>query len=59
MGQVIRKQGQLRDSAYAVRMFSLAFRAPAGFELAEREQLTAVQNGFWKWEMSRGWSLEI
>ena len=33
-------------SLYLVRMFSLALKAPAGFEQAEGEQLTTFQMGF-------------
>lgn len=55
-GKVTLKQAWLTESA---NMVSLAFKAPAGFELAEGESLTNLPKWIWSWEMSQGWGLEI
>lgn len=49
----------IMHDVYTVRMLSLALKVPTGFEQAEGEQLTAIQNRFWKEEIGRGWSLGI
>lgn len=56
---MILKLDEFNKYVYTVRMLSLALKVPAGFEQAEGEQLTAIQNRFWKEEIGRGWSLGI